>query len=68
MIFLYHNHTEKMLTFKEQTGLAKVVLSNPQMNKVKPSINWFKNLLASLIVKLLVKGLKKKFIGFDSET
>ncbi|MCK4250034.1 hypothetical protein KAX97_01205 [candidate division WOR-3 bacterium] len=57
-----------MLTFKEQTGLAKVVLSNPQMNKVKPSINWFKNLLASLIVKLLVKGLKKKFIGFDSET
>jgi hypothetical protein len=57
-----------MLTFKVQIGLAKAILSNPQMIKVKPSINWFKNLIASLMVKLLVRGLKKKFIGSDSET
>ncbi|MCK4672970.1 hypothetical protein KAT67_03190 [candidate division WOR-3 bacterium] len=56
-----------MLTFKVQIGLAKAILSNPQMIKVKPSINWFRNLIASLMVKPLVKGLKKKFIGSDSE-
>ncbi len=57
-----------MLTFKVQVGLAKAILSNPQMIKVKPSINWFKNMIASLMVKLLVRGLKKKFIDSDSET
>ena len=57
-----------MLTFKVQIGLAKAILSNPQMIKVKPSINWFKNMIASLMVKLLVRGLKKKFIDSDSET
>jgi phosphopantetheine adenylyltransferase len=57
-----------MLTFKERIELAKAILSKPQMNKVRSSINWFKNSIASLMVKLLVRGLKKKFIGSDSET
>ncbi len=56
-----------MLTFKVQVGLAKAILSNPQMIKVKPSINWFNNLIASLMVKLLVRGLKKKFTGSEEE-
>lgn len=41
MIFLYHNHTEEMVIFKERIKLAKAILSNPQMIKVKPSINMF---------------------------
>ena len=57
-----------MLTFKVQIELTKAILSNPQMIKVRPSINWFKNLIASFMVKLLVRGLKKKFIDSDSKT
>ena len=68
MVFLYHNYTEERLSFKVQIELTKAILSNPQMIKVRPSINWFKNLIASFMAKPLVKGLKKKFIGSDSKT
>jgi hypothetical protein len=68
MVFLYHNYTEEMLSFNVQIELTKAILPNPQMIKVRPSINWFKNLIASLMVKPLVTGLKKKFIGSDCET